>query len=119
MGERIQFGPDVGLRLSQPAEAGFTPLGRFIDRQYLNGIGWRGIRVRRQLLERVVRDAIEQTHAKKGSVHVVDIAAGAGRYLLETLKRCESLRSPRNCATWSRRISKKARRSPVHSGCRT
>jgi alpha-beta hydrolase superfamily lysophospholipase/SAM-dependent methyltransferase len=71
---------------------GFTPLGRFIDRQYLNGIGWRGIRVRRQLLERAVRQAIEQTHAIKGSVHIVDVAAGAGRYLLETLKRCESRR---------------------------
>lgn len=72
--------------------AGFTPLGRFIDRNYLNGSGWRGIRVRRQMLERVVQQAIEQTHANKGTVHVVDIAAGAGRYLLETLKRCESLR---------------------------
>ena len=70
---------------------GITPLGRFIDRQYLNGIGWRGIRVRRQLLEGVVLDAIERTHAKNRSAHVVDIAAGTGRYLLDTLKRCESL----------------------------
>ena len=70
---------------------GVTPLGRFIDRQYLNGIGWRGIRVRRQLLERAVQQAIHQTHAAKGSVHVVDIAAGTGRYLLETLKRCERM----------------------------
>jgi len=75
---------------NQPA--GITPLGRFIDRQYLNGIGWRGIRVRRQLLERAVKQAIDEMHSTKGSVHVVDIAAGAGRYLLDTLKRCESLR---------------------------
>jgi len=72
--------------------SGFTALGRFIDRQYLNGIGWRGIRIRRQLLERAVQQAIEQTDASKGSVHIVDVAAGAGRYLLETLKRCESRR---------------------------
>jgi alpha-beta hydrolase superfamily lysophospholipase len=71
---------------------GFTPFGRFVDRNYLNGIGWRGIRVRRELLEGVVQRAIEQIHAAKGTVHVVDIAAGAGRYLLETLKRCASLR---------------------------
>lgn len=71
---------------------GITPLGRFIDRQYLNGIGWRGIRIRRQLLERAVYQAIETTHAANGSVHIVDVAAGAGRYLLETLKRCESRR---------------------------
>ena len=70
---------------------GCTPLGRFIDRQYLNGIGWRGIRIRRQLLEQVVREAIEETHARTRPVHLVDVAAGAGRYLLHTLKRCESL----------------------------
>ena len=70
---------------------GTTALGRFIDRQYLNGIGWRGIRVRRQLIERAVKQAIDEMHATKGSVHVVDIAAGPGRYLLDTLKRCESL----------------------------
>ena len=29
----------------------------------------------------------------KGSAHIVDVAAGAGRYLLETVKRCESLRA--------------------------
>jgi alpha-beta hydrolase superfamily lysophospholipase/SAM-dependent methyltransferase len=68
---------------------GFTPVGRAIDRQYLNGIGWRGIRVRRRLLERLLQQAIDQVHARKPSVHLVDIAAGAGRYLLETLKRCE------------------------------
>jgi alpha-beta hydrolase superfamily lysophospholipase/SAM-dependent methyltransferase len=71
---------------------GTTALGRFIDRQYLSGIGWRGIRVRRQLLERAVKQAIDEMHARRGSVHVVDIAAGAGRYLLDTLKRCERLR---------------------------
>jgi len=71
---------------------GITPLGRLIDRQYLNGIGWRGIRIRRRLLQGAVQHAIERTHASKGCVHIVDIAAGAGRYLLETVKRCESLR---------------------------
>ena len=71
---------------------GFTPLGRIIDRQYLNGAGWRGVRVRRRLLEEVVQQAIVETHERKRSVHLVDIAAGAGRYMLETLKRCEPLR---------------------------
>ncbi len=71
---------------------GSTAFGRFIDRQYLNGIGWRGIRTRRQLLERAVQQAIERAHTKKGSVQIIDVAAGAGRYLLETLKRCETMR---------------------------
>src|SRR5262245_45181243 len=67
--------------------SGFTPLGRAIDRTYLNGIGWRGIRLRRQMLERLLQAAIEQLHGRKGAVHVVDIAAGGGRYLLEAVKR--------------------------------
>jgi alpha-beta hydrolase superfamily lysophospholipase len=71
---------------------GITPFGRLIDRNYLNGVGWRGIRVRRKLLERMVCGAIEATHSRKGSVHLIDVAAGAGRYMLETLKRCEALR---------------------------
>lgn len=75
---------------NQPA--GITGLGRFIDRRYLNGVGWRGIRIRRQLLERALQQAIEQTQARQGSVHIVDIAAGAGRYVLEALARYQSLR---------------------------
>jgi alpha-beta hydrolase superfamily lysophospholipase len=71
---------------------GTTVLGRLIDRQYLNGTGWRGIRVRKQMIERAVKQAIDETHARKGPVHIVDIAAGAGRYVLDTLKRCESSR---------------------------
>jgi alpha-beta hydrolase superfamily lysophospholipase/SAM-dependent methyltransferase len=71
---------------------GFTALGRMIDRHYLEGAGWRGVRVRRRLLERAVQHAIEETHAARRCVHLVDVAAGAGRYMLETLKRCESLR---------------------------
>lgn len=71
---------------------GFTALGRLIDWTYLNGIGWRGIRVRRQRLERLLQQSIERVHAHKGAVHLVDIATGAGRYMLESLKRSESLR---------------------------
>jgi alpha-beta hydrolase superfamily lysophospholipase/SAM-dependent methyltransferase len=70
---------------------GFTPVGRAIDRTYLNGIGWRGIRLRRQMLERLLQQAIERAHAGQGAVHLVDIAAGGGRYMLETLKRNAAL----------------------------
>jgi ubiquinone/menaquinone biosynthesis C-methylase UbiE len=44
------------------------------------------------MIERAVKQAIDETHARKGPVHIVDIAAGAGRYVLDTLKRCESSR---------------------------
>ena len=59
--------------------------GRWIDRSYLESIGWRGIRLRRVHLEKRLRRVIEETHAAGRPVHIVDIAAGAGRYVLDTL----------------------------------
>jgi ubiquinone/menaquinone biosynthesis C-methylase UbiE len=57
-----------------------------IDRSYLNSIGWRGIRVRRIHLERALRQAIEATGVAGRPVRILDIAAGAGRYVLETVR---------------------------------
>jgi alpha-beta hydrolase superfamily lysophospholipase/phosphatidylglycerophosphate synthase len=64
---------------------GTTPLGHVIDWFYLNSIGWRGIRQRKINLEKLLRRAIDQTHAAGRPVRIVDIAAGAGRYVLETI----------------------------------
>jgi alpha-beta hydrolase superfamily lysophospholipase/SAM-dependent methyltransferase len=66
---------------------GITPLGRLIDRSYLNSIGWRGIRQRKLHLERLLQATIEETHAAGRPVRLLDIAAGPGRYLLETMRR--------------------------------
>src|SRR5262245_58137040 len=64
---------------------GVTPLGRLIDRIYLNAIGWRGIRHRRTLLEQALRTLIMQTHAAGRPVRLLDIASGPGRYVLEAI----------------------------------
>jgi alpha-beta hydrolase superfamily lysophospholipase/SAM-dependent methyltransferase len=64
---------------------GVTLLGRLIDRSYLKAVGWRGIRVRRTLVEQALRRLIEQTHAAGRPVRLLDIASGPGRYLLETV----------------------------------
>jgi alpha-beta hydrolase superfamily lysophospholipase/SAM-dependent methyltransferase len=83
-------GFDSGLTLDYVYEnrpRGTTPLGRMIDRSYLNSIGWRGIRVRREHLERTLRQAIETTRAAGRPVQILDIAAGPGRYVLETVRR--------------------------------
>ncbi|HXE38906.1 MAG TPA: bifunctional alpha/beta hydrolase/class I SAM-dependent methyltransferase [Azonexus sp.] len=64
---------------------GFGPLGRMIDRNYLDAIGWRGIRQRKLHLEELLRRAMDARHAEQGAVHVMDIAAGHGRYVLEAL----------------------------------
>lgn len=82
-------GFDSGLTLDYVYEnkaEGSTALGRFIDQNYLDSIGWRGIRQRKKNLEKMLRKVIEQTHAEGRAVHLVDIAAGGGRYLLETMR---------------------------------
>jgi len=66
---------------------GITPLGRLMDRAYLDSIGWRGIRQRKINLEKLLTATIERAHAEGRSVRLLDIAAGPGRYVLETLKR--------------------------------
>jgi alpha-beta hydrolase superfamily lysophospholipase/SAM-dependent methyltransferase len=83
-----QSGFDSGLTLDYVYEnrpQGKTPLGRMMDRSYLNSIGWRGIRERKIHLEKILREAIERTRKESRSVRIVDIAAGAGRYVLETM----------------------------------
>jgi alpha-beta hydrolase superfamily lysophospholipase len=82
-------GFDSGLTLDYVYEnkaQGATRLGRFIDHGYLNSIGWRGIRQRKKNLEKLLRNVIEKTHAESRPVRIVDIAAGGGRYVLETLR---------------------------------
>lgn len=57
--------------------------GRLIDRIYLNAIGWRAIRARRDLLREVLR---EEVSARAGRALVLDVAAGPGRYLLDVAR---------------------------------
>ena len=65
---------------------GITPLGKLFDRNYLNSIGWRGIRVRKENLQNVLRAAIADLHADGKPVRVLDIASGPARYVLETVR---------------------------------
>jgi SAM-dependent methyltransferase len=60
-------------------------IGRLGDRSYLNAVGWRGIRRRKENLKALLRQAIERLRARGRAVRLADIAAGYGRYVLETL----------------------------------
>jgi alpha-beta hydrolase superfamily lysophospholipase len=60
-------------------------LGRAIDKNYLQSIGWRGIRRRKVHVEELIRLAMEKLRAAGQPVHVMDVAAGHGRYVLEAL----------------------------------
>lgn len=67
--------------------SGLTPLGRLIDRLYLNSVGWRGIRTRKRNLETMLDRAMDSVQAEGMPVRVADIAAGHGRYVLDALDR--------------------------------
>lgn len=84
----IDAGFDSGSTLDyvyRNAPEGVTPLGKAIDRVYLDSIGWRGIRIRKAHLERMIVAAIDQLQSMGKSVRIVDIAAGHGRYILDAL----------------------------------
>lgn len=61
-------------------------LGRMIDTNYLNSIGWRGIRQRKLNVEELLRLAMAKLRDEQREVRIVDIAAGHGRYILEALQ---------------------------------
>jgi alpha-beta hydrolase superfamily lysophospholipase/SAM-dependent methyltransferase len=87
-------GFDSGVTLDYVYEnqpRGTTFLGRMIDANYLNSIGWRGIRQRRVHLERALESLIRQTHASGQPVAILDIASGPGRYVLETTHRLREI----------------------------
>lgn len=82
-------GFDSGLSLDYVYEnrpRGSLGVGRLIDGSYLNSIGWRGIRQRRANLEKVLRNVIGQLHRENRPVRILDVAAGAGRYVIETIR---------------------------------
>jgi alpha-beta hydrolase superfamily lysophospholipase/SAM-dependent methyltransferase len=81
-------GFDSGLSLDYVYEnkpRGVTPLGRLIDKSYLNTIGWRGIRQRKLNLKHSLTKAISELHRQSRPVRILDIAAGGGRYVVETM----------------------------------
>ncbi|MGO4262040.1 bifunctional alpha/beta hydrolase/class I SAM-dependent methyltransferase [Lysobacter sp. TAB13] len=103
LSQGIKLGLDTGFDSGSSLDyvyrneaRGSGPLGRMVDRNYLEAIGWRGIRVRRTHLHELLRDAMRRLRAAGMAVDAVDIAAGHGRYALEALaggvERADSIR---------------------------
>jgi hypothetical protein len=67
------------------APSGLGPLGRLIDKVFLQSIGWRGIRQRKIHLEELLRATMERMAQRGMPVRILDIAAGHGRYVLDAL----------------------------------
>ena len=90
-GVRLGFrtGFDSGKTLDYVYEnqpQGELLLGKWFDAAYLNSIGWRGIRQRRVHLEALLQEAIRRLRTEGQPIRLVDIAAGPGRYIQETLR---------------------------------
>ncbi len=123
LGEGIRIGCEHGFdsgpsldHVYRNRARGVTPLGRLIDRVYLDAIGWRGIRKRRQHLEALLVDAIDRSMSRStasrntasrntasrntasgGRAHVVDLASGPGLYLRNVLLALEDDRVTALC----------------------
>ncbi len=64
---------------------GTNKFGVLVDKNYLNAIGWRGIRQRKVNIGKAIKLAMEKLRAANKPVHVLDIASGHGRYVLDAL----------------------------------
>lgn len=75
----------------QNTAEGTTPFGRWIDRFYIDSPGWRGIRTRKVHLQQLLDKAIGELSARSEPIRLLDIAAGPGRYVLDTIKKHSTL----------------------------
>ncbi len=83
----LESGFDSGASLDHVYKnraSGISPLGKLIDRGYLNAIGWKGIRCRKVNIMDCLKSSIEKLNSDE--IRILDIASGPGRYLLETVK---------------------------------
>ncbi|MFC5870982.1 Lysophospholipase, alpha-beta hydrolase superfamily [Chryseobacterium arachidis] len=82
----LKYGFDSGASLdyvyhNQPnGKLGF---GKIMDKNYLEAIGWRGIRIRKQHLIQILEEKIQQLKREGRAVKILDIAGGTGNYLFD------------------------------------
>jgi alpha-beta hydrolase superfamily lysophospholipase len=88
----LQIGRDTGFDSGSTLDyvyrdtpQGAGPLGRLVDRTYLNAIGWRGIRQRKLHVEELLQLAMQTTRDNGLPLNLLDIAAGHGRYVLDAV----------------------------------
>jgi ubiquinone/menaquinone biosynthesis C-methylase UbiE len=87
----VDTGFDSGSTLDYVYEneaRGLGPVGRAVDRVFLDAIGWRGIRQRKIHLEEMIPAAIARLKQAGRPANVLDIAAGHGRYVLDAIAKC-------------------------------
>jgi len=84
-----KYGFDSGQSLDyvyQNKARGLGPIGKLVDRCYLNSAGWSGIRSRGILLKEAILWGVRQSEVdSKAAIELVDVASGPGRYVLDLL----------------------------------
>ena len=68
-----------------------NPIGKIIDRQYLNAIGWRGIRIRKENIEQLFQKYAKALIENNQPIRILDIASGHGRYILDAVQQLPQL----------------------------
>ena len=80
----LKYGFDSGISLDyiyKNQADGNLLLGKFIDRFYLNQIGWTGIRERKKNLLTLIEEKINSLGEE--NVKILDVAGGTGNYLFD------------------------------------
>lgn len=89
LGNRYGFDSGVMLDYVYKNQAGGRLLiGKLMDRIYLNAIGWRGIRLRKELVIQCLKSAVAEQLRRKTRIRYMDLACGGGEYDIEVLKDC-------------------------------
>ncbi|MBA6316401.1 bifunctional alpha/beta hydrolase/class I SAM-dependent methyltransferase [Cellulophaga baltica] len=82
----LEHGFDSGASLDyvyHNKPKGKLGFGTMMDKNYLEAIGWRGIRIRKQHLLQLLEKNIEQLKKAGRSIKILDIAGGTGNYLFD------------------------------------
>lgn len=85
----LKYGFDSGVTLDYVYEneaKGKSFIGKVIDRNYLDSIGWKGIRQRKVNIKKLLTSKIETLLKENKEVKILDIAGGPARYLIEIAK---------------------------------
>lgn len=100
----LETGFDSGTALDYVYEnqaRGTGRIGRWLDRLYLDAVGWRGIRARREHLQELLRQALREQAARHGQVEVLDVATGCGRYVLDVIEQLPELTIHARLRDWT------------------
>lgn len=82
----LKHGFDSGASLHyvyQNQPKGKLGFGKMMDKNYLNAIGWKGIRIRKEHLIQLLEQNIQSLKKEGRKIKILDIAGGTGNYLFD------------------------------------